>query len=265
MTRLDVARGRMSPGGRMWSESPVRYPRRRTATAGIPAAAIPPDELSIFEGGGTSGSWTISPPGGAALFDASTMCLSVIGLGAAAVAAPPAGWALLRTATQGPIVLSLLRATFTDGVTPLTFNTDPACQQYQYRVMCTRGESGGAWTPDVYAAGTPAYEVGSRPVTLQAGAGAARRQMVAAYSWYDGWVRPGGPQYVGDIGPNYAAINFDGQNGVSDGLGPNTPGGAWVEAGPWLVTRGQDTGTFRHATIGAYGDPSHISFNWIYA
>lgn len=41
MTRLDVARSRMAPGGRMWSESPIRYPRRRTAVAGVPLQAVP--------------------------------------------------------------------------------------------------------------------------------------------------------------------------------------------------------------------------------
>lgn len=47
LANVDRARGRMAPGGRMWSESPVIPVRRRVGQAGLPVLADPPTGVTI--------------------------------------------------------------------------------------------------------------------------------------------------------------------------------------------------------------------------
>lgn len=99
ITRLDTARSRMAPGGRMWSESPIRYPRRRTAVTGVPPAVPCPEFTAnrIMVAGGTNndGAWSGAIDPGAHVGAGDWVVLFLVGyLCGTAMAAPP-GFTLL--------------------------------------------------------------------------------------------------------------------------------------------------------------------------
>lgn len=102
MTRLDVARGRMAPGGRMWSESPIRYPRRRTATAGVPFTGTPPLSLVTgFSGDDVQGAPASLPIPLAAIPANTSHAAALMATSNYDTLTPPPGWTVV--ASGGPV------------------------------------------------------------------------------------------------------------------------------------------------------------------
>lgn len=93
--RINTARARMAPGGRMWSEAPLRYPRRRIAMAGhlpgpvvMPTAAYMADAGNASNDGDTSAGWVTVDTGWTHVAVVAVRAIS-------STITPPAGWTTL--------------------------------------------------------------------------------------------------------------------------------------------------------------------------
>lgn len=92
--RVDRARARMAPGGRMWSESPLRYPRKRTATSGVPADSVAP--VWCITGHVSASSGVITLPE----FGEATSAVAFITSRGSSIPTAPAGWTVLASGQQ---------------------------------------------------------------------------------------------------------------------------------------------------------------------
>jgi hypothetical protein len=141
----------------MWSESPIRYPRRRTAVAGQPVTNLPDAaRVSHVEapgsdiGGGGTRRLTIPPLDGY-----TTALLITAGVGVSTPPAP-AGWRVLGGGTVGvadglylPLVWQALCIDQVGGGESLTIDTtvgDNQMTQYAGLLAVFSGSAGGRWS-----------------------------------------------------------------------------------------------------------------------
>lgn len=259
--RIDTARARMAPGGRMWSESPIRTPRQRVAQSGVLVPGTQPIGAVIQD----TQARLLAPADASYVCpmdeapDGVTHAASLICATNYTTITAPAGWDILASnggiggglSQGGPMAWAI--AVTTDvalGAAPEWYLTDRARSTQGSTVSCLWayfiGGSGGSLTVDVGRDAETQYSEFCKSPPGGAQAWVYMNALKGVYNLQSAIDVPGAP---GSFGGQYS----DGAAAVL--AYPREPGntGQLTED---LTQVLPETALFQWGTIGAYGTPA---------
>jgi hypothetical protein len=246
LANVDRARGRMAPGGRMWSESPVVPVRRRVGAAGIPQILVP-DYVA------PAGYLSNANPKRITTEAGDNVCL-IIGSTDQPYPSVPSGWTVLGQ-WDSTVAPSQYQHRF-----QAVCITDAPAGNHDFggggaAGVLVRGAPGGVFTvaagPQV--SGDP-NSIGRFRFAPPAAGTAVRAQVTILHGCYTGLVGPFPPGYVGTEGQGTPGSVVWPREQIAD-----TPELIAAHYGPDSPTQDPDP-TWTYSTIGAYGWPSSAAF-----
>lgn len=259
--RVDRARSRMAPGGRMWSESPLRYPRKRTAWSGVPQPPAVPDQIywSLWTEEATYGNGSIYPlpPASTTVGLTTTDLGTITGLPCIVLVKADTwkdftftGWNkrfeyVSGDHTAAVFTLDEYAGESLSGSCVPTRTPGLSGADFRINAQLIVADVAGAWTPNL---GTPDANnmILTEPVAEQ------RFQWVASAVRYDRTWSPSLPTTMGRAGNLWSAAYINGAQ-----ASPGGSGGSWEDSG--LSTAAMGTGTYVPSS-GASNIPVNVTF-----